>query len=202
MNVSPVDPPPLEPVAPPYHPDETWTIRDLEWGMVLQNRRLSLDWELRDAGHFSENWVPSEVDAAGLLRLWAAHAGRDGDLLTISWWVVMERRFGRQREIDRWPVATPAAVLGRSSFSDIFSTPLSERTGDVVEWDRIAVVDKSWVRGRTDPGGFVQEATGWKPAPLQRSVRLGALLALAPAGVPPGPVDAATRDLGTGRPLP
>ncbi|MDY7101203.1 MAG: hypothetical protein S0880_08450 [Actinomycetota bacterium] len=175
MDVSPVDPP-QDPAAPSPEPDETWTIRDLEWGMVLQNRRLRLDWELRDATYFSENWVPAEIDAAGLLRLWAARVGRDGDVLTIVWWVVMERRFGRQLVVDRWPVRRPPAVLGRPSFSDVFSVPVSERTGDVVDWHRVPVLDKRWVRDRVDPGGFIQEATGWKPTALQPSVRLTTLI--------------------------
>ncbi|MBC2868546.1 hypothetical protein H1R13_27335 [Streptomyces mexicanus] len=40
-------------------------------------------------------------------------------------------------------------------------------TGERVNWMRLPVMDRGWNGTTADKGGFIQEATGWKPSPLQ-----------------------------------
>ena len=49
-------------------------------------------------------------------------------------------------------------------------------TGEELNWLTLPVVDKLWNRKRADKGGFIQEATGWKPAIFQPYVYLPSLM--------------------------
>ena len=54
--------------------------------------------------------------------------------------------------------------------------PVDAETGDELDWLALPVVDKLWNSKRGDKGGFIQEATGWKPSILQPHVFLPALI--------------------------
>ncbi|WP_419817396.1 hypothetical protein [Glaciibacter flavus] len=53
------------------------------------------------------------------------------------------------------------------TFLDHFTLPIDDETGEPIERTRLPVDDKLWRDGRNDKGGFIQDATGWKPSPLQ-----------------------------------
>lgn len=54
--------------------------------------------------------------------------------------------------------------------------PAHAETGERLSWFRLPVEDKAWNTERTDPGEFIQEVTGFKPATFQRTVHLPTLL--------------------------
>ncbi|WP_328835303.1 hypothetical protein [Streptomyces europaeiscabiei] len=43
-------------------------------------------------------------------------------------------------------------------------------SGEVVNWLRLPVLDRGWNDTAAHKGGFIQEATGWKPSPLQATM--------------------------------
>jgi hypothetical protein len=48
--------------------------------------------------------------------------------------------------------------------------------GEEINWLRLPVVDKLWRADRGDPGGFIQEETGFKPSPFQSALDLRVLV--------------------------
>ncbi|NER28870.1 MAG: hypothetical protein F6J89_14840 [Symploca sp. SIO1C4] len=60
-------------------------------------------------------------------------------------------------------------------FLNYFTSPVHFKTGEPLNWLSLPVVDKLWNNQRADKGGFIQEATGWKPSILQPFVYLRAL---------------------------
>ena len=61
-------------------------------------------------------------------------------------------------------------------FLTFFSWPMHAVTGQPLNWHSLPVVDQYWNASRADKGGFVQEATGWKPGILQPHVYLPTLI--------------------------
>ena len=61
-------------------------------------------------------------------------------------------------------------------FLSSYAWPEDARTGRPLNWHTLPVLDKQWNARRCDPGGFLQQATGWKPAIYQPFVYLPALL--------------------------
>jgi hypothetical protein len=54
-----------------------------------------------------------------------------------------------------------------ADFLTRFTWPVNTATSEPLNWLKLPVIDKHWNAERTDKGGFIQEATGWKPAILQ-----------------------------------
>lgn len=61
-------------------------------------------------------------------------------------------------------------------FLSEFTWPTNSQTGERLRWARLPVVDKLWNSERGDKGGFIQEATGWKPGPFQTTLHWPLLL--------------------------
>jgi hypothetical protein len=51
-----------------------------------------------------------------------------------------------------------------------YTDPLHAKTGESINWLRVPVLDRGWNERRADKSGFIQEATGWKPSPLQTAM--------------------------------
>ncbi|MQS05680.1 hypothetical protein FNX48_000345 [Streptomyces sp. IF17] len=49
---------------------------------------------------------------------------------------------------------------------------MQDGTGEPVNWLRLPVVDRSWNAKASQKGGFVQEASGWKPSALQPTMNV------------------------------
>ncbi len=64
----------------------------------------------------------------------------------------LEKMFGPYKEED---------------FLTHYRTPVNADTGEPINWLRLPVLDRGWNATTADKGGFIQEVTGWKPAPLQ-----------------------------------
>ena len=61
-------------------------------------------------------------------------------------------------------------------FLTVFTWPIDSATGARLNWLSLPVVDKFWNAEAARKGGFIQEATGWKPGILQPYVYLPSLL--------------------------
>jgi hypothetical protein len=55
----------------------------------------------------------------------------------------------------------------QDDFLTHYSFPTHAVSGERLNWLRLPVLDRAWREDREDVGGFVQEASGWKPSPLQ-----------------------------------
>lgn len=53
-----------------------------------------------------------------------------------------------------------------------FTWPRDPDSGEQVSIMGLPVIDKLWRPGNAEKGGFIQEVTGWKPAPLQEFVNV------------------------------
>ncbi|MFD8916081.1 hypothetical protein [Streptomyces sp. NPDC059575] len=55
----------------------------------------------------------------------------------------------------------------QQDFLTHYAHPTRAGTGERLNWLRLPVLDLEWNAKTADTGGFIQEATGWKPSPLQ-----------------------------------
>lgn len=152
---------------------EIWTYRDRRYGTVHEGP-LSLGWEV-EGDPISDNYTPDEISAEDLLAVWARTRNWDRGMWAQLLWIVEPA----------WEVA-PFHGNGEDFLRE-FTWPVNSR-GERVQWTRLPVQDKLWHptgkgrRARSEKGGFLQEATGWKPAPLQDYVHVGNLLSAAGFG--------------------
>jgi hypothetical protein len=126
--------------------------------------------------------LPDEISAWDLLDL--AQDFPDGEA---------EQHYGKGAARIHWSVqgdgtfeAAPfqhqPLMAPPEDFLTYYSWPEHHRTGERLCWNRLPVVDKLWRPRRADKGGFFQEATGWKPSPLQPVVYVPQILAAAGRG--------------------
>lgn len=135
---------------------------------------LRLYWELY-CDPVSDDWLPDEIAAEELWRLWLTRYPRDEDAETYFgpgamriWWFV-----DGLSVFESAPFQHPSASrYSTEDFLNHYSVPRSAATGEPIQWTRLPVIDKLWRSGRADKGGFIQEATGWKPSPLQPFVNV------------------------------
>ncbi|MBI4307984.1 MAG: hypothetical protein HY684_04185 [Chloroflexi bacterium] len=123
----------------------------------------------------SDEYVPEEISAHDLFDRWAKRVREkyaDG-LIPIHWFVNVE---GTVKTFEGFPFAFDhLPQYKKEDFLSFFTWPEDARTGEPLNWLTVPVVDKLWHHGRANKGGFIQEATGWKPAILQPHVYLPAL---------------------------
>lgn len=128
---------------------------------------LTLVWEAhRDP--VSDDYDPDEASAREVWRIWRTRYPVDERA---------EERWGEGAVRIAWFVggdvfeAAPHAInlsdYEPDTFLDSFTRPIDVTTGEPIQWTRLPVEDKLWRESRADKGGFIQEATGWKPSPLQ-----------------------------------
>jgi len=135
---------------------------------------LGAYWELV-LDPISDDFSPETMSASDLMRLWTGRirgkAYPDG-LIPIYWYVdspdsdVFE---SMPFQHEHYPGQT------REDFLTFFTWPTNVETNERLDWLRLPVIDKSWNPQRVDRGGFIQEATGWRPAILQPYVYLDSL---------------------------
>ena len=150
-----------------------WQFRSARYSGPDRLEPLELSYEV-NCSPISDDYDPDEADAKYLLRKWVDYLARHdipGPDISIYWSVlpVHESAPFQQLPFDQ-------------SFLTYFTWPVDPATGERLQWARLPVRDMGWrpAVGRrsmvADKGGFIQEATGWKPSPLQRSVHLPSLL--------------------------
>ena len=132
--------------------------------------RIVAYWEL-EGDAISDHYTPTEINASQLMTKWASRRTPSKGLIPIVWYV----KAGGLLELMPFQHTHILAEL-RENFLSFFSWPTDPVTGEQLNWLRLPVVDKFWYAARRDRGGFIQEATGWKPGILQPFVTLGSLL--------------------------
>lgn len=143
--------------------------RDFEWsGELLAYWEAHLD-------PISDDFTPAEISAVDLLRRWTEQVEEkfSNGLVPIYWSV----HSPSQAKFERMPFQfchLPGPP--RKDFLTYFTWPENAVTGECLNRLTLPVVDKLWNEKRADKGGFIQEATGWKPSILQPFVYLPAIL--------------------------
>lgn len=144
---------------------QTWTYRSRSSGHTV-TEAITLGWVVSGGG-ISDDSPLHGISAIDLFDRWFERYGAEnGGLLNIYWSVNPVRE------------AAPFQLLWNSdNFLTHWTDPTDANTGARLNWLALRVDDKRWsVRGE-DRGGFIQEATGWKPSALQPSVSAAALRA-------------------------
>jgi hypothetical protein len=124
----------------------------------------------------SDDYTPDEISADELLALWVTKVREDypNGLIPIYWSVASHSNLAFERlpfQFDHNPeIGTP------ENFLTFYTWPENPRTGEPLNWNTVPVEDKLWNAKRGDKGGFIQQATGWKPSIYQPFVYLPALL--------------------------
>jgi hypothetical protein len=137
---------------------------------------LELVWELL-GDPISDDYLPDEISADELLEQWLTWVWErkafDGDLgvphVPIQWCV-------HGASAATFEGVPPIDPLDREDhFGTYYTHPTEERGGEALNWLRLPVRDKLWRPGHADKGGFIQEATGFKPSALQPALDLRVL---------------------------
>jgi hypothetical protein len=152
-----------------------WKATSLENPDYTWKSALEAYWEIwRDP--IGDDFAPDETPAAELLHRWAAEAQTQflNGLVPIYWVVRGDGIDGYipfQYEHDPEPES-------RETFLDLFTWPVDVASGERLNWLELPVVDKIWISKSASKGGFIQQATRWKPSILQPFVYLPALLSV------------------------
>lgn len=155
-----------------YPESVRWTFRSKVSGYE-NTQRLVLHWE-PSGSPMSDDYLPSEASASELWEKWAseycdqAHQQRPDvyapGQVPVYWFVTSV-------EGGTWEAAPhqnlPADFPLFEDFLTHFTHPTREGRAEPINWNRVPVRDLAWNGRQADKGGFIQEATGWKPAPLQ-----------------------------------
>ena len=150
-----------------------WRVRFARTGGSWEGPLVAY-WEV-ERDPISDDYTPDDVSAEELLRMWAARVSeeRSEGLIPIYWFV----KRGEAGKPEWMPFAYDHFDgRYRENFLDFFSWPEHAVTGEPLNWLTLPVIDKRWKKRQANKGGFIQEATGWKPSILQPYVYLPALL--------------------------
>lgn len=141
-----------------------------------------------DGSSMSDDFLPEEASAQELWRMWVdRHAVtyhqrhpqkyRLGEV-PIYWTITQPSFTGTFEAAPHAPNVLP------ENFLTHYTHPRQAETSEPVNWLRLPVMDRGWNETAADKGGFIQEATGWKPSPLQPTMDFLAIGAAAGVYVP------------------
>lgn len=157
----------------PYPSTARWTFASKRSGYE-RTVQLALFWE-PDGSAMSDDYAPDGADAQELWRMWVDRYGdkyhQDRADLYAPWhvpvyWYVTSVGGGGTFEAAPHQALPPDYAPSGDFLAD-FTHPVHAATGEPVNWLRLPVLDRGWNAKQADKGGFIQEATGWKPSPLQ-----------------------------------
>jgi hypothetical protein len=156
---------------------ELWEFKSNKDGRLHTKVRLTAAWEVaRDS--VSEGARPEETSARELLGKWTYQVTKEfsNGLIPIYWFV--EALGPDVQSLAPFPAQFDHShgQKTKDDFLTRFTWPMEASSGDFLNWLTLPVQDKLWRPGRADSGGFIQEATGWKPSILQPFVYLQSLL--------------------------
>ena len=163
----------------PYGADRKWRVGFKGSGSPGHwTGRLVAVWEVA-FDPISDNFTPDEISAVDLFKQWAREVRpRYPDLLIpIDWYIDGPD----SAKFESAPFQHPRGKRSQDSFLTFYHWPEDPETGERLSWLRLPVVDKGWspgfakIPGSITKGGFIQEATGWKPSILQPYVYLPSL---------------------------
>ena len=161
-----------------YGADSHWRYQNIENGFEKVDT-FSLAWEL-SYENVTSGCTPTEDTACQVWDRW---------MKAVDW----------ARQSSRYNIPHGAAPIGWTvhdaaealpfmgedeDFLTFFTWPTHVHTGERLQWSRLPVMDRRWVETDWTTGGFVQEATGWKPSAFQPWVDVHVL---AQAAGLPGP---------------
>jgi hypothetical protein len=151
-----------------------WRVQNLRTGAAWEGP-LCAYWEV-ESDPISDDYSPDEISAQDLLRKWAARVSEKhpSGLIPIQWFV--ESREAAKFNSMPFTYDHFEGKYKVETFLDFFGWPENAVTGEPLNWMKLPVLDKGWTTRQASKGGFIQEATGWKPAVLQPFVYLGSLL--------------------------
>ena len=152
-----------------------WNFRHRTLGHEHTEASIVAVWEAH-LDPISDDYTPSEISAPDLFTLWARRVSErhPNGLVPIYWFV--DVRGETVRTFEYMPFQLDhLRRYNKEDFLSFFSWPTNPQSGRQLNWLNLPVVDKLWRRRRADKGGFVQEATGWKPSILQPFVYLPSL---------------------------
>lgn len=134
---------------------------------------LAAYWEVH-LDPMSDDYTPLEISARELFSKWVEKVRNDFEngLIPIHWFVDSPQGGA----FDLMPFQFRHIPSLSEDFLTYYYWPTNAATGEPLNWVTLPVWDKAWNARRADKGGFIQEATGWKPSILQPYVYLPALI--------------------------
>jgi hypothetical protein len=172
----------------PYPAGTQWRLRPRFRGAEEFTCELAYVWEANFSA-MSDDYLPEDISARDLYLKWARryeghlsaeHPGRYvfGEI-SISWYIASPDKPTRVFEAAPGQQHEPGSAGIGEDFRTHFTLPVHAETGEPLNWLRLPVENKGWNAKQSDKGGFVQEALGWKPAPLQHTMNAAYLAAMA-----------------------
>ena len=149
-----------------------WKVRHRTSGHEMLAELVAY-WELEGEA-ISEDYTPENMSAVDLLALWYSRYGNtiERGLIPIYWFVSCSAH----GIFESMPFQHAHVPEVGENFLTHYDWPVDPKTGVQLNWLTLPVVDKRWNRKQAAKGGFIQEATGWKPGILQTFVALKSLL--------------------------
>jgi predicted GIY-YIG superfamily endonuclease len=159
---------------------------------------LWLYWEV-NCDPISDDYYIDEIDPEELWMNWIQQYPRDEaaeqvfglGAVSIHWFIegpgvcegapfedIRARLIAMRRGRFAWSEQEAIEYYKENQFLGGYSTPYNADTGEPIKWTQLPVIDKVWRTDRlpkaphASKGGFIQEATGWKPSPLQPFVNI------------------------------
>ena len=167
-----------------YPLDSQWIFFLRESSYYRRSERLMLAWEA-NGDSITDTLTPTEVEAEELLQRWVRRLetcnGWSESLgkpwVDLRWFVVMAPD---HRGLEGAPFQVNKLEPVLQDFLSFFTWPEHATTGEPLNWLRLPVLERLWRPGRGDKGGFIQEATGWKPSALEPYLNVELLLRARP----------------------
>jgi len=156
-----------------------WKFENKKHGNTFTVEQFVAHWEV-SLDPISDDYTPDEISAYDLFYEWVEQIKKEkkeyqNGLIPIHWSIDIRD----MRPFAAMPFQYDFYNNGRGKdmldFLTIFSWPINITTNEPLNWFKIPVIDKSWRVDKADTGGFIQEATGWKPSILQPYIHLLAL---------------------------
>lgn len=154
-----------------------WEFKSNKDGRRHSNVGLVAVWEVA-GDQMSEGLKPEDVSARELLGKWTYRVTKEfpNGLIPIYWFVEATGASIFTRTNFPSQFDHSHGQRARDDFLTQFTWPMETKSGDFLNWLMLPVQDKLWRPGQAGKGGFIQEATGWKPAILQPFLYLQSLL--------------------------
>ena len=149
---------------------KTWRSTSKITNNVWESNLLAW-WEVH-LDPLSDDYTPDAISAENLFDIWVSEVLKTypGGLLPIFWSVKGYKQFEKMPfQYDHSNLSDPDDFLTYNTW------PVNIDNGEELNWLSLPVVDKGWNLKKSDKGGFIQQATGWKPSILQPFVYLKSL---------------------------
>ncbi|MFI5534525.1 hypothetical protein ACIA8O_38920 [Kitasatospora sp. NPDC051853] len=173
----------------PYPAGTTWLFNAVR-NNYPNAEELVLRWEAHNERSFRDH-APLDVDALALWHQWTDDVAdylhsedplryRPGDV-HITWTISTPSGNGIAEYAPHHELSPFLKTLpDPEDFLTHYTHPVHAETGERLNWLRLPVIDRRWNAGGRHSGhGFIQDAIGWKPGPLQPVMNVHQLAAAA-----------------------